>query len=93
MRSRRSTVAARCIDNAVHDYGLALRITAGGDLHGRLALARRLLGEVGRQHLHNAALVAPLIERKGTPFYLEEERRLVLCCTLTLSKTGYFPAF
>lgn len=77
----------------MRDYGLALRISAGGDIHGRLALARTLLGAVGGQHLHNAALVAPLIARKGTPFYLDEARRLVLCCTLTLSKTGYFPAF
>jgi hypothetical protein len=93
LRSRRSRTAERCIDNALRDYGLALQIAAGESSRARLALARKLLGEAGVQHLHNAALVAPLIERKGTPFYVDEARRLVLCCTLTLSKTGYFPAF
>jgi hypothetical protein len=93
LRSRQSKMAARCVDNAVRDYRMALRIAVGETFTARRALARDLLTATGEQHLRNAATAAPLIERKGTPFYLDEARGLVVCCTLTLSKNGYFAAF
>lgn len=93
LRSRRSSAAGRCIDNALRDYRLARKIAVGASFDTRCVLAGDLLPGAGRQHLRNAATVAPLIAAKGTPFYLDEVRRLVVCCTLTLSKTGYFAAF
>ena len=93
LRSRRSSAAERCIDNAPRDYRLARKIAAGASFDVRCVLAADLLPGAGRQHLRNAATVAPLIAAKGTPFYLDEVRGLVVCCTLTLSKTGYFAAF
>lgn len=93
LRSRCSSAAGRCVDNSLRDYGLARKIAAGASFDARCVLAGQLLPGAGRQHIRNAATVAPLIAAKGTPFYLDPVRKLVICCTLTLSKTGYFAAF